>query len=205
MTNRQKHANIFTTLKFTWWWLWHWHRHGHWSFSRDMWGEEAWLWGLIGWRTIVWRQGLPLRRTSSYYLNKEKKKWKTAFKAGVQRSKSRSLKLKQSTHVSPGDLPPPPSQPEGQVCMRTQKYSLQCWRFGVIITRLPILLHDRGTGTSGIRRRRVTGHTGRMSVQGTGLDKSSPHNTCMDLNSVKKHNIKVPRLIVWHNFDKGCP
>lgn len=79
----------------TCWWRRHWHGHG--SLSRYMRGEEAWLWGLIRWRTIVWRQRLSLYRSSSY--------------------------------------------------------------------RLSILLLNKwGTGTSGVRRRRVTGHTGRMSV-----------------------------------------
>lgn len=36
-----------------WWWRRHRHRHG--PFSRDMWGKEAWLWSLIGWRAVVWR------------------------------------------------------------------------------------------------------------------------------------------------------
>lgn len=75
----------------TWWWR-HGHGHGHGSFSRDMWGKEAWLRGLVG-----WRQGLSLYGSISYRLS-------------------------------------------------------------------ILLLNERGTGTSGVRRRRVTGHTGRMSV-----------------------------------------
>lgn len=78
------------------WWRWrHWHRHG--SFSRDMWGKEAWLWGLIRWRAVVRRQGLSLHWSSSYWLS-------------------------------------------------------------------ILLLDEGGAGTSRVRRRRVTGHTGRMSV-----------------------------------------
>lgn len=46
--------------------------------------------------------------------------------------------------------------------------------FGVI-TRLSILLlNDRGTWTPRVRRRRVTGHTGQMSVQGQRLDTELP-------------------------------
>lgn len=87
----------------TWWWHWHRHRHRHGPFSRDMWGEEAWMWALIWRRTIVWRLELSLRSTSDYWL--------------------------------------------------------------------PILLlNEWSTGASGVRRRRITGHTGRMSVQGKGLD-----------------------------------
>lgn len=44
-----------------------------------------------------------------------------------------------------------------------------------LITRLSILLLDeRSTGTSRVRRRRVTGHTGRISVQGIWLDAKLP-------------------------------
>lgn len=40
-----------------------------------------------------------------------------------------------------------------------------------LFTRLSILLFNEwGTGTSRIWRRRITGHTGRMSGQGEGLD-----------------------------------
>lgn len=87
--------------------LWQRHGHGHGSVSRDMWRKEAWVCGLIGWRTVVWRQGLSLYWSISYWLS-------------------------------------------------------------------VLLLDERGAGTSGVRRRRVTGHTGRKSVKGKGLDSELP-------------------------------
>lgn len=59
-----------------------------------------------------------------------------------------------------------------------------------LITRLSILLLDeRSTGTSRVRRRRVTGHTGRISVQGIWLDAELP-SQLLKGNFVLRKNTK---------------
>lgn len=104
---RMREVARWMNVGATWWRLRHGHGHRHGAFSRDVWGKEARLRGLVGWRAVVWRQRLPLNGGSGHRLS-------------------------------------------------------------------ILLLNEGGAGTSRVRRRGVTGHTGRTAAQGIWLDVKLP-------------------------------